>query len=186
MDISISHRKPFPKKKSPYYCCISQYILIIVEMFFHGSAYSHKLEDLTSFTVCWHLSYMKLLSHISMDYHLLKDTMINDPCLVTPKLTIDSTDCDLPIDIMTNDPRLVSVELSNHHCLDKSLPSIESTKSLSTLNPPCLHFLHVRLISQYFRLDSQSIQRDHHNNTTVLNQNIQQKWKKKIENGMRK
>ena len=69
--------------------------------------------------------------------------MINNPHLITLELTIDSINSDLLKTIMTNGPRLVSIELSNHHWKEKSLPSSDFTKSLYTLKPPCLHFLHV-------------------------------------------
>lgn len=53
------------------------------------------LEDLNSLTICWNYDRENCFSLKCMDYHPLKATTINDPCPVTPELTINPIDFDL-------------------------------------------------------------------------------------------
>ena len=61
-----------------------------------------------------------MFSHGSTNYHPLKATTINDPHLVTPELSNNSTDFDLMVATMTNEARPVSSELYNHHFIEKT------------------------------------------------------------------
>ena len=56
--------------------------------------------------------------------------------------------------------------------MEKSLSSTESAKSLSTLKPPRLHFLHANNVSYIFKLGSQTTQHEKPNNTIILQHKI--------------
>lgn len=129
------------------YC--SKYFIIFLKFFYMDqlTPISQKTRHLSQYVSS--IKHEIYFSHESTNYHPLKTIMINDPHPNT-------------------------IGLSNSYWMDKSIPSTESAKSLYTLKPLCLHFLHVNLILEYFTFNSQFSQHEHHNNTIVLNQNLQQ------------
>lgn len=61
-----------------------------------------------------------------------------------------------------------TIGFSNSYSMEKSLPTIESTKSIFIFKPPFLHFLHVSHISYIFKLGSQFAQHEKTKNSISL------------------
>lgn len=94
----------------------------------------------------------------STDYHPMEATTINDPCLVTLKLSNDSIGSYLLEATMINEPHLVSSELSNYCWIEKNTHLYWIHWSLPTL------LLYLVLVSYIFKLEPRTTQHEHYNN----------------------